>query len=138
MEGGELAVTRMDYSRNHSRPLSSGRRYYGDEPVYVRCVICDDRQPADGVQAVRARTERGVKARIGYRGPSQVWVCRMCAVAYGTVFTHDIVGELARDENAWREPPSVEQPAEGCDESSFWKWALVAGAAIIFGAVLLA
>jgi hypothetical protein len=128
----------MDYSRNHSRALSSGRRYYGDEPVYVDCVICRDRQPADGVHAVRARTERGVKARIGYRGPSRVWVCRTCAVSYGTVFTHDIVGELAHDANSWREPPEVELPVEGCADPSFWKWALVGGAAIIFGAVLLA
>jgi hypothetical protein len=54
------------------------------------------------------------------------------------VFTHDIVGELAHDANSWREPPEVELPVEGCDDPSFWKWALVGGAAIIFGAVLLA
>lgn len=131
-------MTRMNYDRNHSRSLSGGRRYYGDEPVYVSCIICGDRQPADGHHAVRAVALRGVKARIGYRGPSQVWVCRDCGLEYGRAVTHDLVDEFVREGAAWSHKPEVPEATEESDDRSFWVWALVAGAAALIGAAFLA
>lgn len=132
MEGAWIPMTRMDYSRNHSRSMSTGPRYYGDEPVFVTCLICRGPEPADGTSAVRARAERGVKTRMGYHGPAQVWLCRTCVDTYGTLVTKDLADELA-PHRASALVPDPEPADEPESESNFWKWALAVGVAVVVG-----
>lgn len=135
-------MTRLDYSRNHSRSLSNGRRYYGDEPVFVTCLICHGLEPADGKSAVRAEAERGVKARMSYHGPPQVWLCRTCVETYGTLVTRDLAEQLLDQAGQVPEQVLVELPEPVPDDGvepqrSFWKWALAAGVAILVGWAIL-
>ena len=119
-------MTRMDYTRNHARSLSKVRQIFGDDPVYVTCMICLSRQPADGINAHRARVERGVKSHLGYSGPSQVWLCSACACEFGTVVTRELAEQL------WPKVGTVleetEQPGETVITES-WSWVVVAGVA---------
>lgn len=135
-------MTRMNYSRNHSRSLSSTHRYYGDEAVLVRCLLCSDEQPADGYHAVRVEVERGVKARLGYHGPPQVWLCRDCVETHGRFVTRDVAAEVAQvayteDSSSGRGadtgPAAGEVTDQRIDEETrnFWKRALGAGAVAV-------
>jgi hypothetical protein len=122
----------MDYSKNHARNLSNLREHFGDEAVYVTCMICQSRQPADGRHAMRAHAERGVKSRAGYTGPAQVWLCSMCVSDFGMVVTREMAEEL------WPPPAHVtdhqEQQAVLSDRES-WPWLLAAGVAVVAAGV---
>lgn len=136
----------MNYSTNHSRNLSSHRRYYGDEPVHVKCVLCTVHVLADGVHALRAKLDRGVKARIGYRGPAQTWVCRECAEDFGTAIALEQIDALFPATSLWTAESADLIPFRPRDTdleedeqrpppnaSSVWKWAFAAGAAALIG-----
>lgn len=126
-------MTRKDYSLNHSRSLSTARLYHGDEPVFVTCMICHGQEPADGNAAMRAEVERGVKARMGYHGPPQVWLCRTCVETYGTTVTRDLADELVSHLGEVLELPEPAPDDDVEPDGSFWKWALAAGAAVFVG-----
>ena len=135
-------MTKLNYSRNHSRSLSSKRAYHGDEVVFVSCLICSQRQPADGYNALRVETERGVKARMGYQGPSQVWLCRGCVENHGPVITRGLADEITRASHLDRDFGEIgpdgghtegEPPDNSVNEEArnFWRWALGAGAVAV-------
>ena len=135
-------MTKMNYSRNHARSLSSTRRYCGDEAVLVRCLLCSDHQPADGYHALRVQAERGVKSRLGYHGPPQVWLCRDCVEAHGHFVTREVAEEVAQvqyledsfgGEGSDTGPEAGAATDEPVDEETrnFWKWALGAGAVAV-------
>ena len=142
IDGCHRAVTGTNYGRNHSRSLASVNHVPGDSPVYVTCFICKSRIPADGVNGLRLSAERGVKAAMGYRGPSQVWVCARCASLYGCNLTKTQAELLVAGTKVHEpEPDSGDGTGDGTEtESNFWKWALGTGVAVVIatGATLAA
>lgn len=130
----------MNYDRNHARSLSRARDYYGDESVFVTCLICQSAVAADGYSAVRATAERGVKSLLGYTGPSQVWLCAACAADFGTTITREDVAGLME---AFHISGAANEACEEWDaaedtpyHSGLWKCLLALGAAVAVGAAI--
>lgn len=123
-------MTGMRYDRNSSRDMSRYRFDPADGPVHVPCAVCRTRVPADGVHAVRATAERGVRTRLGYSG--QTWLCAGCVAEYGPTLTLDLAEALRA--TTWITPgqePAVDTtglPEGSPQQGDFWKTALGLGA----------